>query len=243
MALEAMRPALMLVLMVAGGGDAFLAPLAPGCGCGHLRTQAAWCRGVRVPDPRETGRRRLAGFPARRGAMHLQAAAYSVGARVEVRWEGEWWPATVQELHPRGQDGGSPEALRVRFDGGSDEEWVKVVSGDVRVPRPVPSLDEMGETEAGSDAAYWHAAGLESSEFTPQQSELLEELLEYRCAHCISVCSARPCAQRLVPLTMTCQRPRPHAEPAGRQVRRRPLQCSALHRAACAAPSRGAQVH
>ena len=210
MALEAISPnALMLVLMVAGGGDAFLAPPAPMRGCGHLRTQAAWCRCVRVPDLRELGGRRLgcsrvAGFQERGGAGHMQAAAYSVGARVEVRWEGEWWPATVQELLPRGQDGGAPEDLRVRFDGGSDEEWVKVASGDVRVPRPVPSLDEMGEAEAGSDAAYWHAAGLGSSEFTLVQAELLEELLEYRCAHCFSVCSGRPCAQRLVPLTMPC---------------------------------------
>jgi len=184
--LEAMsRNALMLVLLVAGGGDAFLAPPATGRGRGHLRTQAAWCRGVRVPDPRELGGRgpgcsRVAGFPERGGAGQMQAAAYSVGARVEVRWEGEWWPATVQELHPRGQDGGAPEDLRVRFDGGSDEEWVKVASGDVRVPRPVPSLDEMGEAEAGPDAAYWHAAGLQSSEFTLVQAELLEELLEYR---------------------------------------------------------------
>jgi hypothetical protein len=81
------------------------------------------------------------------------------------------------------------EAVRVRFEGGSDEEWVKIASGDLRASGAMSSVgaavteDETLESvcQGTSDADYWLAAGPKSSDFTSSQQELLEELIEYRC--------------------------------------------------------------
>ena len=73
--------------------------------------------------------------------------------------------------------------MRVRFEGGGDEDWVKLSSGNIRVSRGVPSAVEysQGLANASSSAAYWLAAGPKNSDFSSTQAELLEELLEYRC--------------------------------------------------------------
>lgn len=76
------------------------------------------------------------------------------------------------------------DAVRVRFEGGGDEEWVKLSTGDIRVPRRVPSAVEYSQSGLANDlssAAYWLAAGPKNSDFSSTQAELLEELLEYRC--------------------------------------------------------------
>ena len=126
------------------------------------------------------------------GVQLLRAAAVrvNVGDSVEVRWQGEWWPAVVQELRGSRCSGRSgvagaeevvPEAVRVQFEGGTDEEWVKLASGDMRIPRTLS--DGMPEEEAPefeSHSSYWLAAGAKNSDFTRQQAELLAELLEYR---------------------------------------------------------------
>jgi len=126
------------------------------------------------------------------GVQLLRAAAVrvNVGDSVEVRWQGEWWPAVVQELRESRCSGRSgiagaeevvPEAVRVQFQGGTDEEWFKLASGDMRIPRALS--DGMPEEEAPefeSHSSYWLAAGAKNSDFTRQQAELLVELLEYR---------------------------------------------------------------
>jgi len=74
-----------------------------------------------------------------------------------------------------------PEAVRVQFEGGTDEEWVKSASGDMRIMRTLS--DGMPEEEApefASHSSYWLVAGAKNSDFTRQQAELLAELLEYR---------------------------------------------------------------
>jgi len=181
----ASRARVVLVLLTAGGAAAFQAPaLAPG------RGSVAWCQGrgcrpgvqslaiARARRPLRAGPTGVPAGCAGGGVRRLQATAYHVGTRVEVRWQGEWWPGTVQEVRCQGGGGeGTPDALRVRFDGGSDEEWVKIASGDVRVPRPAPSFGESASDDeaAGSDAGeYW------ADNMTPVQAGLLEELLEYR---------------------------------------------------------------
>lgn len=121
----------------------------------------------------------------RRGVQLLRAAAMrvNVGDSVEVRWQGEWWPAVVQELGESrcggGSGDGSVESVRVQFQGGTDEEWMKLASGDVR-PVGDYAAQREASTQETSQAAYWLEAGAANSDFSRSQAELLEELLEYR---------------------------------------------------------------
>lgn len=130
---------------------------------------------------------RVGAGPERRahGALSLLSMApFAVGDCVEVKWEGEWWPATVQEARESRCSAGEVEAVRVRFRGGTDEEWVQLKSGDIRVLRAVPDAEAYsayGSVATTDDSvAYWQAAGSKASDFTEAQAELLVELLEYR---------------------------------------------------------------